>query len=103
MSYADQEVNERLSAIREEIKQKMTNVALWCDGGHSFSARDKGRKSITVTSSDPETGDETTDTRQFCGGCTPTTELLAEPRTRPPGYETIERTQIAPTHADRQV
>lgn len=103
MNSTDHDISERLNAIREEIRQKMTNVALWCDGGHSFSARDKGRKSITVTSSDEETGEEDSQTRQFCGGCTPTTELLAEPRTRPAGYETTQRTQIAPTRGDSEI
>jgi hypothetical protein len=100
-NHDEREVNQQIDQIRQEIRQKMANVSLWCDAGHAFSAKDKGRRTITVTSSDPETGDETSDTRQFCGGCTPTTELLDEPRTRPPGYETAPRTEIAPANADR--
>lgn len=91
-----------------EMREKMPNPALWCDSGHSFSSEDKGRKSITIDSSDAETGEQDSRTRQFCGGCTPTTELLAQPRTRPPGYEPVAPlnrlgSNIAPTYADREV
>lgn len=42
--------------------------ALWCDpGGHAFSERDPGRQRITVNELDPETGEDVTDFRDYCG------------------------------------
>jgi hypothetical protein len=58
--------------------------ALWCDsGGHAFSERDPGRQRISVNSLDEDTGEETSETRDFCGDCAEKAGLLAKRRTRP--------------------
>ena len=58
--------------------------ALWCDsGGHAFSERDPGRQRISVNSLDEDTGQETSETRDFCGECAEKAGLLAKKRTRP--------------------
>lgn len=80
----------RLNQKMIEERSKMANAALWCDAGHAFSERDPGRRTITVTANDPETGAEVYETRQFCGGCAPTVDLMAEPVTRPAAARAIE-------------
>lgn len=79
-----------------EERSKMGNAALWCDSGHAFSERDPGRRTITVTATDQE-GLEKYETRQFCGGCAPTVDLMAEPRTRPAEFDRPARAGIGGT------
>lgn len=57
--------------------------ALWCDsGGHAFSERDPGRQRISVTALDDD-GEETIESRDFCGDCAAKAGLLAPRKTRP--------------------
>lgn len=50
--------------------------ALWCDEGeHAFSARDKGRREITITGYD-EDGDETSERFLACSEHIPKRQAL---------------------------
>lgn len=72
---------ERLRAEKHVMEQ---TAALWCDTGHAFSARDRGRKRVTVTVTDEDTGQDVSEIRQVCGRCTITPAVMAEPVLWPP-------------------
>lgn len=84
-----QELSDQLAGER---KVMLETAALWCDTGHAFSARDRGRKQMTVTVLNEENGNPETETRQFCGACTITPAVLNEPvlRTLPPGRAFVD-------------
>ena len=70
--------------LLKEKKLMDEAAALWCDSGHAFSARDPGRKRLTVTVVNTDTNEEETQMRQFCGGCEVNPAALNAPVLRSP-------------------
>lgn len=90
-----QEAGQLIERLRAEKTTMEQTAALWCDAGHAFSARDRGRKRITVTVQDEETGDDVKEDRQFCGQCEVTTALVSKPLLGPPKHEVQGRYSAA--------
>lgn len=81
---AAQQVLTQAQAALAEAKEKWMSSALWCDqGGHAFSAQDRGKMRATVTVTDEETGEDRVETRDICGACAGASGLARKIQTRP--------------------
>ncbi len=70
--------------INEHTGRTQMSQALWCDaGGHAFSERDPGRQRIAIAVLNEDTGQEETESRDFCSECAAKAGLLAKRKTRP--------------------
>lgn len=63
-------------ATRQET-MRLTSVALWCDiSQHAFSAKDKGKRGITMTRWDEDKGQDVEDLVMSCGPCAQVNPLI---------------------------
>lgn len=70
--------------INEHTGRSQMSQALWCDaGGHAFSERDPGRQRIAIAVLNEDTGEEETESRDFCSECAAKAGLLNKRKTRP--------------------
>lgn len=68
-----------LQIHKRKVQEDSMSQAIWCDpGAHAFSAKDPGRRRLSGTSQDPDTGEEVTEVYDMCSQHS--VKLVAEPK-----------------------